>query len=132
MVNTVLHGMVTPAVRPGSSMSLNTHGTNKRQKLIDGAHCVVEPSTGHKGPDTQRQQFSSPSSSDSTSAYALSVEEFAGVCSTGLGPQSFEHALIGVAIARCGRPSWLVSIYEPTILQFWVDGAQSSQPRASK
>ena len=110
MVNTVLHGMVMPAVRPGSSMSLNTHGTNKRQKLIDGAHCVVEPSTGHKGPDTQRQQFSSPSSSDSTSAYALSVEEFAGVCSTGLGPQSFEHALIRQCRNRALRAAILARL----------------------
>ena len=43
--NAVLHGVVTPAVRPGSSMSSNTHGTNKRQKLIDGAHRTVEPHT---------------------------------------------------------------------------------------
>lgn len=35
------HGVVTPAVRPGSSMSSNTHGTNKRQKLIDGTHHTV-------------------------------------------------------------------------------------------
>ena len=43
--NAVLHGVVTPAVRPGSSMSSNTHGTNKRHQLIDGrgAHCTVEP-----------------------------------------------------------------------------------------
>jgi len=43
--NAVLHGVVTPAVRPGSSMSSNTHGPNKRQKLIDGVHRTIEPLT---------------------------------------------------------------------------------------
>jgi len=131
--NAVLHGVVTPAVRPGSSMSSNIHGTNERQKLIDGAHRIVEKNP-YKGPDTQRQQFNSPSSSDSTSAYALSIEEFAasGVCSTGVGLQSFEHASLGVATARCGRPSWLVSIsYEPAIVQFWVNDPQPSQRASS-
>ncbi|KIK40491.1 hypothetical protein CY34DRAFT_807174 [Suillus luteus UH-Slu-Lm8-n1] len=44
------HGVVTPAVRPGSSMSSNTHGTNKRQKLIDGTHhTVARPGSPTRG-----------------------------------------------------------------------------------
>ncbi|KAG1841441.1 microtubule associated protein-domain-containing protein [Suillus subalutaceus] len=43
------HGVVTPAVRPGSSSS-NTHGTNKRQKLIDGTHhTVARPGSPTRG-----------------------------------------------------------------------------------
>jgi protein regulator of cytokinesis 1 len=37
------HGVVTPAVRPGSSMSSHTQGPNKRQKLVDGAHHTAVP-----------------------------------------------------------------------------------------
>ncbi|KAG1724964.1 microtubule associated protein-domain-containing protein, partial [Suillus lakei] len=44
------HGVVTPAVRPGSSMSSNTHGTNKRQKLVDGTHhTVARPGSPTRG-----------------------------------------------------------------------------------
>jgi len=44
------HGVVTPAVRPGSSMSSNTHGANKRQKLIDGTHhTVARPGSPTRG-----------------------------------------------------------------------------------
>jgi len=57
----VLHGVVTPAVRPGSSMSSNTHGTNKRQKLIDGgAHRIVEPSTGGRTPSGSNSALPRP------------------------------------------------------------------------
>lgn len=41
--NVVHHGVVTPAVRPGSSMSSNNYGTNKRQKVVDSSHRSVEP-----------------------------------------------------------------------------------------
>ncbi|KAG0694305.1 microtubule associated protein-domain-containing protein [Suillus ampliporus] len=48
--NAAHHGVVTPAVRPGSSMSSNTHGTNKRQKLVDGAHhTITRPASPTRG-----------------------------------------------------------------------------------
>ncbi|KAG2152738.1 microtubule associated protein-domain-containing protein [Suillus clintonianus] len=44
------HGVVTPAVRSGSSMSSYTHGTNKRQKLVDGTHHpAVRPGSPTRG-----------------------------------------------------------------------------------
>ncbi|KAG0694297.1 microtubule associated protein-domain-containing protein [Suillus ampliporus] len=48
--NAAHHGVVTPAVRPGSPMSSNTHGTNKRQKLADGAHhTITRPASPTRG-----------------------------------------------------------------------------------
>ena len=127
--NAVLHGVVTSAVRPGYSMSSNTHGTNTRQKLIDGAHRTVEPRTRGRTPRGNNSALPRNRPATLQVPNAFAVEECAGVCSTGVGPQSFEHASFSVATARCGRPSWFVSIsYEPTtIVQFWVDGAQPSQ-----
>ncbi|OAX36392.1 hypothetical protein K503DRAFT_744433 [Rhizopogon vinicolor AM-OR11-026] len=73
------HGVVTPAVRPGSSMSSNTQGTNKRQKLVDGAYHAAEPlpkgrtPSGNSAlprPATQHAPLPPPSQSKNMQGYA--------------------------------------------------------------
>jgi protein regulator of cytokinesis 1 len=72
------HGVVTPAIRPGSSMSSHTQGPNKRQKLVDGAHHTAVPPTKGRTPSvtstlprpTTQNAPSLPSQSKNMQGYA--------------------------------------------------------------
>ena len=76
--NAAHHGVVTPAVRPSSSMSSNTCGTNKRQKLTNGTHRNAEPLTRGRTPSNNstlprlasQQAYHMPSQSKNNQGYA--------------------------------------------------------------
>jgi len=129
--NAVLHGVVTPAVRPGSSMSLNTHDTNKRQKLIDGAHRTVEPPTKGRTPSDNNSalprpatlQVPMPSQSRNLQGYAT--------LRWGRNPSSMPRSVSQSRMAGGHLRSSQYHTQPTAIVQFWVDGAQPSQRTSS-
>jgi len=114
--NAFLHGVVTPAIRPGSSISPNTHGTNTRQKLIDGAHRIVKPPTKGRTPSGNNSALPRPATLQVP--MPSQSKNLQGYAALGWGRNPSSMRLVSISC-------------EPTIVQFWVDGAQPSQRASS-